>query len=113
MPDVGYAFDRVGMLARLARDLPTYFRRPITVQRAEQIVRWRLETRTDRFLRGVERVVYGHRPSPYRRLLLAAGCELGDLRRLVEQEGLEGALEQLAGRGVYVSFDEFKGRREI
>src|SRR5262249_49908726 len=66
-----------------------------------------------RFLHLVERAIYPYPRSPYRSLLRAAGCEPGDLRALVAREGLEGALGQLADRGVYVSFDEFKGRSEI
>jgi hypothetical protein len=45
-------------------------------------------------------------------LLRAAGCEAGDLWKLLQLEGLEGTLGRLAREGVYVTFDEFKGRRE-
>ena len=61
----------------------------------------------------MRRAVYGNEPSPYRRLLELAGCEYGDLERLVEAEGLDQALGVLAGRGVYLTVDEFKGRCEI
>ena len=40
------------------------------------------------------------------------GCELGDLRALVQHEGVEGALEHLVQRGVYVTYDELKGRAD-
>ena len=49
--------------------------------------------------------------SPYARLMVVAGCEPGDVRRLVAEDGLEGALTRLAQAGVYVAFDELKGRR--
>jgi hypothetical protein len=58
----------------------------------------------------LERMVYGYVKSPYRALLRAAGCELGDVKALVAGEGVEGALERLAGAGVYITLDEFKGR---
>src|SRR5262249_40557940 len=48
--------------------------------------------------------------SPYRKLLAAAGCEMGDVERLVETEGLEGALRTLERAGVFVHYGEFKGR---
>ena len=57
--------------------------------------------------------VYRRGVSPYRRLLAAAGCEYGDLERLVRQEGVDGALLALLRHGVYVTLDEFKGRRPI
>src|SRR5439155_16778687 len=44
------------------------------------------------------------------RLLEYAGCEYGDLERLVRLEGVEGALEALSRRGVYLTVNEFKGR---
>jgi hypothetical protein len=52
-------------------------------------------------------------PAPYRELLKIAGCEFGDLRRLVEMDGLEGALGSLFRRGVYLTVDEFKGHCPI
>jgi hypothetical protein len=48
---------------------------------------------------------------PYRQLLRHVGCEYGDLERLVHREGVEGALTELCRRGVYLTVDEFKGRR--
>jgi hypothetical protein len=45
-------------------------------------------------------------------LLRAAGCELEDLERMTGQDG-EATLERLRRSGVYVTFDEFKGRAPI
>lgn len=101
-----------GMLVRLARDLPPFLRTPVTVEQAREVTRRRQASREDRFLWMARQMVYGHPRSPYLRLLRAAGCEYGDLERLVAREGLEAALQRIAGQGVYVTFDEFKGRRE-
>ena len=65
-----------------------------------------------RFLRTPELAIYGHPGSPYLQLLRAAGCEFGDLKSLVDKEGLEGSLSRLVEVGVFVTFDEFKGRKE-
>ena len=100
------------MLGRLGRDLPRYLRRPLSIEEARRRVRLGVEQRERRFLALLDRVVYGYPRSPYRALLRHAGCERGDLHALVAREGLEPALRHLAGLGVYVSFDEFKGRRE-
>jgi len=51
--------------------------------------------------------------SPYARLLHHAGVAPSDLRALVQREGVEGALTQLAASGVHLSLDEFKGRTAI
>jgi hypothetical protein len=101
------------MIGRLTRDLPAFLRERMTPDRARAIVTRRLETRGERFLRMMERVVYGHPASPYRWLLRTAGCEPGDLRALVAREGVEGALAELAAEGVHLTSDEFKCRRPI
>ena len=59
----------------------------------------------------MKRYVYENPTSPYRTLLQMAGCELPDLMRSVADEGLEGTLEHLSSEGVFVTFDELKGRR--
>jgi hypothetical protein len=102
----------VGVLARLTRDLPGFLRSPLTYDRARERAADRLGQREARFLEIAQRAIYQHASSPYLRLLKRAGCEFGDLRTLVTREGLEGALSHLAASGVYVTFDEFKGRRE-
>ena len=103
----------VGMYARFATALPGFFRRRVTLAEARETIRRRLETRADRFLQIAERAIYGHSGSPYLPLLAQAGCELGDLRAIVRQRGLEEALLELRRNGVYVTFDEIKGRQPI
>lgn len=86
------------------------FRRPLTLDRADEIFRRRLERREEDFLALAARAIYANPTSPYRELLRLAGCEFGDLEGLVRKEGLEGALGTLYRQGVYLTIDEFKGR---
>src|SRR5262249_58080419 len=51
--------------------------------------------------------------SVYRRLLVHVGCEPGDLERMVESDGVEGALTSLYRAGVYATADEIKGRHPM
>jgi hypothetical protein len=102
----------LAMLARLTRDFPGFIRTPITSEQAVEVIQGRLAAREERFLRMAERAIYGHQRSPYHQLLRAAGCEFGDLKALVDKEGLERALSRLVEAGVFVTFDEFKGRKE-
>jgi hypothetical protein len=76
-------------------------------------VRSGLATREPAFLRKVLHAVYREPGSPYARLFEHAGCEYGDLERLVTDRGLDGALSELAASGVYLTVDEFKGRRPV
>ena len=97
--------------ARLLWRLPAFLRRPVRLEEARGILRRRLERREADFLDLMRRAVYGAPQSPYRRLLEHAGCAFDDLVRLVGEEGLEGALHTLYRQGVYLTVDEFKGRR--
>jgi hypothetical protein len=99
--------------ARLLASLPRFLRRPITVDEARRTLRHRLEHRADSFLELVRDAIFARPSSVYRRLLAFAGCEYGDLARLVRREGVEVTLATLVQQGVYLTVDEFKGRRPI
>lgn len=105
--------DDATALARLTRDFPLFLKNPVTLAVARERLADRLARREERLLTIVERSVYNDQRSPYRRLLRHVGCEFGDFRALVSREGIEGALGQLADRGVYVTFEEQKGRRDV
>lgn len=99
--------------ARLLTRVPGYLRRPLTVSEARATVEYRLLRREPAFLELVRETVFGYAGSPYRRLCERAGCEYGDVERLVRDAGVEGALHALAREGIYVTVDELKGRRPI
>jgi hypothetical protein len=99
--------------ARFLAALPRFLRRPLTVSQARQALQRRFERRADDFLELAREVIFPRPSSPYRQLLLSAGCEYGDLERLVRREGLDPALGILARHGVYLTVDELKGRRPI
>ena len=101
------------MGARFLVDLPRFLRRPVTIEEARATLGRRLERREEDFLALVKRTIYDHPPSPYRALLEHAGCEPGDLARLVRQDGIEGALQVLLRHGVYLTVNEFKGRSPV
>jgi hypothetical protein len=97
--------------ARFVRGVATLWGRPLGLEQARAELRSRLERREGDFLGLMQRAVFAQPASPYRRLLELAGCEYGDLERLVQREGLEGALRALQRRGVYLTAEELKGRR--
>jgi hypothetical protein len=101
------------MYARFMRELPGFLKKRVTLNDAHSWVGQKLANREDGFLRLVQRGVYSQPKSPYLFLLREAGCEYGDLVKLVGEEGLENALGKLYDKGVHVSFDEFKGRVPI
>jgi hypothetical protein len=101
------------MGARLIIKLPSFLKRPITSDDAQRAVRSRLNRREEDFLEHVRRFIYARPDSPYLRLLKSAGCGIGDVQRLVREEGLEGALKRLYDKGVYLTSKEFHGRCEV
>jgi hypothetical protein len=99
--------------ARFLARLPRLLRTPLGLDEAHQTVARRLERRGPAYVDHVRGAVYAQPANAYRALLRHAGCEAGDLERLVRTEGLEGALLALYRAGVYLTIDEFKGRRPV
>ena len=101
------------MYGRYALGLRGFFRSRITLAYAEAIIQQRLADREANFLRLMERGVFGYSQSPYLPLLKMIGCELGDIHNMVQARGLESTLHHLRQAGVYVTFEEYKGRKHI
>jgi hypothetical protein len=99
--------------AVLLAAIPRVLRPPIGPVRARALLERRLAQRETSFVSMIRREVYERPSNPYRALLRAAGCELGDVEALVRQRGLEAALSVLFSWGVYLTVDEFKGRRPV
>jgi hypothetical protein len=99
--------------ARLLSRLPAFLRHPMSPADARMSLSRRFARREADFLALVRRTIYQHAASPYRHLLDFAGCTYGDVARLVQEEGVEGALSQLFRSGVYLTIDEFKGRQPV
>jgi hypothetical protein len=101
-----------GMLL-LVSDLRKFLRERITPEQAEEEIKRAVESRQENFLELLRTKVYERPSSPYLKLLKIAGCEYSDLRTEVLRYGVEAALRRLAGEGVYLTSDEFKGKKEV
>jgi hypothetical protein len=99
--------------ARFLARLPIFVRSPIGATEGRAIIRRRLAERDVDFLALVRHAVYARPTSPYHALLRHAGCEYGDLERLVSRDGLEGALRALLRQGVFLTVGELKGRQPV
>ena len=98
---------------RFAVGLRSFLRHTISLDEARAIVRQRMADREKNFLRFIERGIFGYRRSPYLPLLKLAQVELGDIRNMPRAKGPEDTLRALREAGVYISFEEFKGRAPI
>jgi hypothetical protein len=103
----------LGMYARLAVSLPALLRQHDTPEKGIALLAERQRRRGESLLRLFETAVYAYPRSPYLPLLRAAGVELGDLRRMVPELGVEATLERLRAAGVAVPFEAFKGRAPL
>ncbi|HTM10567.1 MAG TPA: hypothetical protein VL754_19430 [Verrucomicrobiae bacterium] len=110
---LGNVIDGAVGLYQLGVFLPGYFRKTLTVADAKSEIQSHLARRSESFLELALRRIYGAPGSPYLRLLKRAGCEFADLRSHVLGHGLEPTLERLAREGVYLTSEEFKGKREV
>ncbi len=101
----------VGM--RFLLKLPFIFRPQLNEAACRSIVQDRLRNRAAIWLQTVRKFIFPQKQNPYCRLLKNAGVGYLDLKNLLQREGLEGSLKSLFKLGVYVTNDEFKGRREV
>ncbi|MHB0858223.1 MAG: hypothetical protein ACYC5M_11715 [Anaerolineae bacterium] len=106
-------FDKFGMAGRFARGLAGFLRHRLSPQECRLQIQRQLAGRTETFLEIVSRAIYDQHESPYLALLRHAGVRYEDVAQLVGQHGVEGALERLYEAGVYVTLEEFKGRKPI
>jgi len=101
------------MYGRFGFGLGKFLRHPITVDTAAAAIRQRLAEREHNFLRLVQRGIFGFPRSPYLPLFRLARCEAGDVIDMVHRQGLERTLLALREAGIYVTFEECKGRVPI
>ena len=99
--------------ARFFARLPLYLRRQITPQIARETQALRLQQRAQRLLERFRLDVYGRRGSVFHELLRHAGCEYGDIDAGVQRDGVESTMARLFAAGVYLTVDEFKGRKPV
>lgn len=106
-------FDDVKMYAQFSTALRGYLKTNLTLAQARALAQQRLADRQENFLRLAQRAIFENAASPYRLLLEHAGFKPERLHALVMQNGLERALYTLREAGVYITFDEWKGRAPL
>src|SRR5581483_4696356 len=99
--------------SRFARGLPSFLRDTFTRDETIAWIKARLAQREQSFLTMVSECVFAYPASPYLPLFTWAGCEFGDVVQLVATRGLEATLLELRKEGIYIAFEEFKGRKPV
>jgi len=106
--DIRRRAGRAASVLRFGLSVRRYVRERMTLEEAQAKVAQRMPRREERFLSMVQRAVLSNAKSPYRKMLAEAGMDYGRLQGLVREHGLEGALEELRQRGVFVAYEDFK-----
>ncbi len=103
-------FSDLQMYARFAWGLRGFLSHTLSLEQAKAIVQRRMQEREKNFLRLARKGIFGYPKSPSLPLMKLAQCEMGDVEKMVEAQGLEETLRILQEAGAYVTFEEFKGR---
>ena len=98
------------MICRI-RQVDQFMDKPILIDECKQYVEDSMQKREENFLYTVKELIYGYKNNPYRMLLDNAHIAFSDVQAITKQEGIEGALQILKDEGVYITFEEFKGRK--
>ena len=72
-----------------------------------------MANRERNFLDTARSVIFANPAHPYHYMFRLAGCSYEDLERRVHREGLESTLAAIHRAGVWLSHDEFKGKKPI
>jgi hypothetical protein len=106
-------FNQLAAYWHFGRGLRGFLKEPVTPERGHEIIRETLRNREQSLLTIVKRAIYDNEGSPYIPLLQMAGCEYGDFEKMVRSDGIEQTLHKLKEAGVYITIEEFKGKKEV
>jgi hypothetical protein len=96
-----------------ALKLRGFLKKPVTESDARETILQQLVNREENFIKALKTNVFLYPRSPYLPLFKAAQLTHTDVKRMVNQRGLERTLDDLYDAGIYITFEEFKGRTPI
>jgi hypothetical protein len=73
----------------------------------------RMKNRNSNFITIVEKGIFENDKSPYKQMLQSAGIHKDDVKKWVENDGIEKTLVHLLNEGIYFTVDEFKGKKDV
>ena len=100
-------------LGRFLAGLPAFLGKRMNYAEAAAVIRARAAAREANFLSLMRWGVLENERSPYRALMQAAGATYADIEQQVSRDGVDQTLRALRSSGVYVTFEEFKGRAPV
>jgi hypothetical protein len=113
MPLINSIRSYLRFLLSYAAGVRAFMATMVTLDEAHSSFERELRDRDESFLHILETAVYERPSNPYRKLLVSAGIEFPDVRRMVQDLGLEASLDALYSAGVFLTQEEFKGRQPV
>lgn len=104
---------KLRLFFRYALGLRRFVSRSISLDDALGVIRDARQREAGNFLELARRTVFDYPNSPYLPLFRRAGVTFMELERQVLANGVQAVLRELHDAGVYIRFDEFKGRQPI
>lgn len=96
-----------------ALGLRSFLRNTVTLADIKKTFIQQAATREEQFVKTLKTNVFDYPRSPYLPLFKVANLTHADVAKMVVQQGLEDTLEDLYDAGIYITFEEFKGREPI
>lgn len=85
----------------------------LSLEECEHQIQQRLERREQTFLELAQRAIFHNPKNPYHHLLRDAGIGFEDLKGSAHRSGLDATLKQLRDEGIFLTFEEYKGRQPL
>lgn len=101
------------MYARFGFGLNEFLKKKLTFDDAKVIIKKRMQTREESFLRIIRKGIFGYKHSPYLQLLRLSNFNYDNIEKLVMKFGIEETLKILKEEGVYFTIEEFKGKKTV
>jgi phenylacetate-coenzyme A ligase PaaK-like adenylate-forming protein len=90
-----------------------FLQNPVSIEDVKATFIQQSANREENFIKTLKSNVFDFPRSPYLALFKAARLAHSDIEKMISQQGFEQTLEELYDAGIYITFEEFKGRIPI
>ncbi len=104
--------ERINTYSKFCLNSRKFLKDTFSLEDCEEIVIDRMQRREENFLNLFE-YIFRHENNVYRRLLVNANYSINRIRQMVHDTGVDETLPELVRDGIYITVDEFKGRKPI
>jgi len=93
-------------------NIKKFLNKTIFLEECQGLIKKGMENREENFFFYIRNLIYNQKRNPYLELLKLSHISYEDVEKMVAQEGIEGTLQLLKEEGIYITFEEFKGKKE-